>query len=171
MRCLGRSPSLSAQESGSLGRRIQHTYGRQTHRLQRRIRIFVMSAAMAPAQSYLVTRDTAAAARCASADPTGSATAIAGGAVTSGLLDDGGGVAQRVNAGSGALLSSGRRPGAQTSQAPAPLHSMSMQTFSCDFLFAPRERTYSNLLDGSMAKKQKSARLVHMYKPTVNKLA
>jgi hypothetical protein len=46
-----------------------------------------------------------------------------------------------------------------------------MQTFSCDFLFAPRERTYSNLLDGSMAKKQKSARLVHMYKPTVNKLA
>jgi hypothetical protein len=107
MRCLGRSPSLSAQESGNLGRRIQHTYRRQTHRLQRRIRIFVMSAAMAPAQSYLVTRDTAAAARCASADPTGSATAIAGGAVTSGLLDDGGGVAQRVNAGSGALLSLG----------------------------------------------------------------
>src|ERR1700722_6533197 len=91
---LGRSPSLSAQESGTLGRRIQHTYGRQTHRLQRRIRIFVMSAAMAPAQSYLVTRDTAEAGGGPSA-------------VTSGLLDDGGGVAQRVNAGSGALLSLG----------------------------------------------------------------
>jgi hypothetical protein len=86
------------------------------------------------------------------------------------LFDDRSGIAQLVNTGRAALL--GLRAGRER-QRPKHQHRSTKsqcKLFHSIFLFAPRERTYSNLMNGSMAKKQKSSQLVHMNKPTVNKL-
>ena len=107
MRCLGRSPSsFGTRKRKPRPPHSAHLRPANSPRPAQNSHL-VMSLAMTPAQGCLVAGDAATATRRASADPTGSTAAIAGGAVTSGPLDDGGGVAQRVNAGSGALLSLG----------------------------------------------------------------